>query len=233
MPKAKETIYLTLRGRVNYAKLLGQPVDDYEANQGRGNGKEWKVDFILGDPNVRGSVKEQQDRLKKAGIGDKVKQKEDYLDGRPFIPLRHKAKKADGTDNDPPNVVDVRGEPWPQKKLIGNESVVDMKIRAVDYGKGFKRGIYIAGVRILDHVPYVQNEFDDLDPDDPYAMAAAGRRDPEPEDEAEPEAGDDEQPEEETPPPARRRRVVEETEDRPRQRRRVVDDEDLDDDVPF
>jgi hypothetical protein len=248
MPKAKETLYLTLRCTVNYAKLLGKPVDDYEANQGRGNGKEWKCDFVLGDPLQKGSVADQMARLKKAGIGDKVKQKEDYLDGQPFLPLRHKEKKADGELNDPPNVVDVTGAEWDQRKLIGNGSVVDVKIRVVDYGKGFKKGVYIAAVRVLKLVAYNRTEFDELDPDDPYAMAAAGI------DDREPEAGDDEQeeapprrrrapveePEEDEPEPEeeaprRRRRVVEEDEEeapKPR-RRKVVDDEDLDDDVPF
>lgn len=232
MPKAKETTYLTLRGTVNYAKLLGKPVDDYEANQGRGNGKEWKVDFILGDPNTKGSVKEQQERLKKAGIGDKVKQREEYLDGKPFLPLRHKATKADGEPNDPPNVVDVTGAKWDEKKLIGNGSVVDLKIRVVDYGKGFKKGTYIAGVRVLDLVSYNRSEFDELDPDDPYAMAAAGRADKDEDDE--PQAGDDAEPEEDEAPRRRRQPVdADEDETPPRRRRRPVDEEDLDDDVPF
>jgi len=36
-----ESVFITIRGKLNYAKILGAPVDNYERT-----GKEWKMDLI-------------------------------------------------------------------------------------------------------------------------------------------------------------------------------------------
>lgn len=163
MPKAISTDFITLRGKTNFAKVLGKPVENYDKD-----GNEWKLDFIITNP------KEDLPRLKKLGIANKVKQREDYLDGVPHLTLRH-AEYQKGLDengkrikNDPPAVVDVTGAAWDQNKLLGNGTVIDLKMRVANYGKGFHKGIYIAGIRVLELVPYNRTVFDDMDEDDPY-----------------------------------------------------------------
>jgi hypothetical protein len=181
MPKPKETVFITLRGKLNYAKVLGKPVDNYEKD-----GKEWRFDFIPLDEQ------EARARLKKVGIADRLKQKEDYLEGTPFLSLRQKATKKNGDPNDPISVVDVTGQPWPDNKLLGNETVADVKLRVADYGKGFKRGVYVNGLRILDLVPYNRPVFDEMDEDDPYNPKNQQQAVVDEEDEAEVETEDEE-----------------------------------------
>lgn len=156
-----ESVFITIRGKLNYAKILGAPVDNYERN-----GKEWKMDLIpLDEAKAR-------DQLKRAGISDALKQKEEYLDGTPYIPLKQRAEKKDGSKNESPRVEDITGEPWPQDKLLGNGTIADVKIRVADYGKGLKKGKYINGVRVLEHVSYAKPVFEELDKDDPYYQKA-------------------------------------------------------------
>lgn len=237
MAKPKQVDFVTLRGKVYYARVLGDPMDDYEATQGRGDGKEWKLDFVpLKDADWS--------RLRKLGIGDRIKAKDDYLDGETHITLRQRTalevvEDEDGTKRkkykNRIRVVDVTGEAWPQDKMLGNETIVDVKLRIADYGKGMKKGVYINGLRVLELVPYVRPLFDELDEDDPYyqkANAASQQKrgrneeveDDEPEDEpegdtnADPADVDEDEPEPERKPPARRRKPIE---------------DDLDDDIPF
>jgi hypothetical protein len=179
LPKPVQTDFITIRGRAQYARVLGAPMDNYDKD-----GKEWKIDIVIDDAK---DIK----RLKALGIGDRVKQKEEYLDGAPHMTLRQKAEKKDGTPADPPEVVDLMGKPWNDKKAIGNGSIIDIKIRVADYGKGFKKGMYINGVRVLEHVPYTKNAFEELDKDDPYFKKAndmAARQASENDDDAEEEA---------------------------------------------
>src|SRR5690606_474304 len=81
--------------------------------------------------------------------------------------------KADGTPNRPIEVVDILGKPWPEDKLIGNGSVVDVKFAVVDYGPGKKHGVYPRKIRVLKHVPYETDGFEPLSEDDEYFAKAA------------------------------------------------------------
>jgi hypothetical protein len=159
---------VVLRGKVNYAKVLGAPVGNKFDDT-----KNWSMDLIL-DNNA---VKE----VKALGIGDKVKSKDNYLDGQSFLSFKQSEFKRDGTPNKPIDVKDIVGNPWPQDKLIGNGTDVDVKFVVMDYGVGKKKGVYIRSVRVLSLVPYERQEFNPLSEDDPFykqlaeaeAMAAA------------------------------------------------------------
>lgn len=153
---ANNTTTVTLRGKASFAKILGAPVLNYSKD-----GKEWKMDLVI----TKDTVKE----VKGYGIGDRVKSKDDYLDGRPFLSFKQAELRKDGTPNDPIKVVDINGKPWDHTKLIGNESDVDVKFRVVDYGVGKKNGVYIAAVRILNLVPYERQEFAPVTEDDDFA----------------------------------------------------------------
>lgn len=197
---AKNVEEITIRGKVYYAKILGNPVPNYNKD-----GREWKMDLEL--PN-QATVKE----LKGLGVGDRIKQKEEYLDGAPHITLKQAELRADGSPNRPPAVVEADGRtPWDQNKLIGNESVCDVKIAVMDHGPGKKAGMYIRGVRVLKLVPYEAALFAPLDEDDEYF---AGEED------GSAESG-----------PSTDK---EETSRKPSRRKTKLDDrDDLDDDIPF
>lgn len=152
---AKLVAEVTIRGKLSYAKILGTPVVNYNKD-----GREWKLDLEL---TSDAAVKELK------GYGVDIKQRENYLDGAPYITLKQAEKKADGSDNRPPRVVEIDGKTqWDETKLIGNETVADVKIAIMDNGPGKRQSKYIRGVRILEHVPYESTEFAPLSEDDEY-----------------------------------------------------------------
>jgi hypothetical protein len=148
------TTTVTLRGKASYAKILGDPIPNYNKD-----GREWKMDLILDKTSLP--------ELKKLGISDRVKSKEDYNDGAPYLTFKQAEFKKDGSPNRPIQVVDSRNQPWGED-LIGNGSDVDVKFVIVDYGPGKKDGVYIRGVRVLNLVSYNKPVFDELDEDDPF-----------------------------------------------------------------
>ena len=152
---ANTTQTVTIRGKTSFAKILGDPVLNYAKD-----GKEWKVDIVI-DKNT---VKE----LKGYGIEDRVKTKENYLDGQPFLSFKQKEFRNDGSPNFPIKVEDVHGEKWNQETEIGNGSDVDVKFVIMDFGPGKKKGVYIRSVRVLKLVPFVRSEFAPLDESDPF-----------------------------------------------------------------
>lgn len=137
------TVYAT--GRVYWAKIIGNPVANYEKT-----GKEWTYEF---EPDDTSFLKEQK-------LLDRLKEREDDKnpDKGPYIILRKPEFTKDGVKNDPIRIYNENDEAW-DDRLIGNGSRVDVKLRIVDYGKGKKKGIYTTAIRVTDLVPYVSNEF--------------------------------------------------------------------------
>jgi hypothetical protein len=149
-----------VRGKTSFAKILGNPVDNYAKD-----GKEWKMDLVISDETAK--------EMKQYGISDRVKIKDGYVDGQKYLSFKQPEyrKGGDGTPvrNQPIKVVDIKGETWPDDKLIGNGSDVDVKFRVVDYGKGKKPGVYISSVRVLKLVSYTKKEdFPEITEDDPF-----------------------------------------------------------------
>ncbi len=150
-----------IRGKASYAKILGDPIPNYDKS-----GREWKMDLQL---TSKESVKE----MKAAGIGDRVKTKENYLGGAPFMSFKQAEFRKDGvTKNEPIKIVDAAGKPWDPDKLIGNGSDVDVKFAKVDYGPGKKPGVYIRAVRVLSLVPYEKDDFGAVSEDDEFFQEA-------------------------------------------------------------
>jgi hypothetical protein len=144
----------TIRGKAHWAKVLGEPVNNYA-----GDGREWTLDLTPDEKGV--------ELLKELGIDSRLKNKDDERGD--FIAFRQREKRMDGSLNKRISVSDKSGEPWPQDKLIGNGSVVDLKFNFKDYGKGKYPGVYPQAIRVLEYVPYQAVEFAPLDEDDPYA----------------------------------------------------------------
>lgn len=151
-----DTQKVTVRGTLSFAKILGEPVPNYNKD-----GKEWKLDLVLDTPEA---VRDVED----VGLKDRIKNKADYVDGKPYISLKHRETFKDGTKQDPIPVVNDKGLPWNPETLIGNGTKADVKFTVVDYGKGKYPGVYVKGVRILELVPYVAQPFAPLAKDDPY-----------------------------------------------------------------
>ena len=158
---------LVYRGKLQYAKVLGDPVPNYAKD-----GKEWKFDFIPNDPVA--AAKE----LKSLGVGERLRSLEDSngnprYDGRKYMSFKQKAERNDGSPNQPIKVVDIKGKAWPEDNLLGNETIVDLKFVVIDNGKGRFAGVYPRSIRVLDHVPYATQEFEPINEDDEFFQKAA------------------------------------------------------------
>lgn len=136
-----------VNGPVYWAKVLGDPVDNYSKD-----GKEWTLDITVDD--------ETKKIFKDLGIEDRVKNKGDERGD--FVQFRQREKRMDGTLNRPISVVDENGDPWPQDKLIGNGTIVDLRFDFQDYGKGKFPGIYPKAIRVRELNEYAPQYFEPL-----------------------------------------------------------------------
>lgn len=124
--------------KVEWAKVLGEPREKYKSKE-----REWTVDLLFS--------KDQIKELAKQGFTPDAFIK----DGR--YTARRNEKKADGSNNRPFLVLDETGKPWPNDKLIGNGSVVDIKYNFTDpyTHKGEKRvKLVLQEMCVREHVPY-------------------------------------------------------------------------------
>ena len=124
MANSNEIIYV--RGKLFWAKVIGDPVDNYNKD-----GKEWVGDLALDDDGVR--------QLKGIKLNGKpvfnIKDKDDERD--PFITFKQKFRtwtdKRTGEEkqSEPIKILDAAGKKWGDEKL-GNETVADVKLKIVD-----------------------------------------------------------------------------------------------------
>jgi hypothetical protein len=144
-----------IRGTLNWAKVLGAPQFNEYAKE-----KQWSVDV---SPDDKGLAELKRLKLS-TGEKSKLKNKKD---GRgDFISFRQSEFKKNGEPNDPIKITDAQGNPWPANKLIGNGSKADVKFSYCDFGA--TKGSYIKAIRVLEHVPYVVQEFAPLSEDDEF-----------------------------------------------------------------
>lgn len=132
--------HMLIRGKAKWAKVIGDPVWGYENTF-----KEWTTDVEIDEDTV--------ERLKKEGLGDRIKDKGDG----PFVRFSRKELKADGSPNKPIRIVDAKGNPWNGEK-IGNGSVVNVNFAINEYKKG-KFSMNILALQVWDHVPYNGGDF--------------------------------------------------------------------------
>ena len=159
MDKGKVVV---VRGKLHWAKVLGA-ARPYKGNPKYDKGPYWSVD-VTPDDASRELIEtfDFSEKLKKPKKNDKETRTESFLS------LRVLENRADGQKNNPPRVVDARGNVWPQDRLLGNETVADVKVKVVDYGAGSEKGVYLQAIRVLDHVPYEVEDFAPLDEDDEF-----------------------------------------------------------------
>lgn len=146
--------FYTIRGEAYYAKVLGNPVDNYNRD-----GKEWTIE-LKPDKNAIKVLKELKldSRITKGENKDRIL-------------FRQKEKRPSGELNRRISVFDANDKPWPVDKLIGNGSIVDLKFKFTDYGKGKIPGVYPQAIRVLEYIEYVRQEFAPLTEEDKYWKA--------------------------------------------------------------
>lgn len=160
---ANNKMTMVIRGKTSYAKILGDPVLNYSKD-----GKEWKMDLVIDKDTVK--------EFNAAGISDRVKSKPEYLEGKEYVTFKQAEFQRSGKPNDPIRVVDILGDPWDQKTLLGNGSDVEVSFVVQDHGPGKKKGMYIRQVRVLKLVPYDGAALPDINPDDPFFAEAEAAR---------------------------------------------------------
>lgn len=149
-----------LRGKVYWAKILGAPVSNYE-----GTGREWAFEFEPDEDGVK--------IIKNHKLGDRLKDKssdERYAGRGVYLSLKRPELDRDGNENKHIRIYDAEDNDWDHDTLIGNGSVVDLKIDIRDYGVGKKKGIYPVAIRVQDLVSYEKSEFGKMDGDAPKAQ---------------------------------------------------------------
>lgn len=156
---ANGTTTHVIRGRLDWAKVLGAPILNTYSEE-----KEWSVD-VTPDDKSKAEAKRLGMKLRTPKGNDK--RKEDFLSFRQRE-FRNDPKTGEKVKNDPIHVVDVKGEPWDPSAKIGNGSVADVKFTKRDYGVGKPKGFYIKAIRVLEHVSYETQEFAPLSADDEF-----------------------------------------------------------------
>ena len=171
------------RGKVYWAKIVGDQAlkQNYD-----GTGREWSFEFEPEDPSF---LKEHRlldrlkdplgyaNRLEDRGEREKAEKAREAAEGRgDYLVLKKPEFTRDGQKNDPFRIYDENNEPW-DDRLIGNGSVVDVKLDIRDWGVGKKKSIYCTAIRVRDLVPYEVDEFAGMD-NEYDAPAPKTRKDP-------------------------------------------------------
>lgn len=141
----RTTVFAT--GKIYWAKIIGEPRPNYE-----GTAREWSYEFEPDDITF----------LKEHRLLDRLKDKYSDQGRGDFLTLRKPELNKDGEKNDPIAIYNENNEPW-DDRLIGNGSIVDVKLQIVDWGKGKKKSIYTRAIRVRELVPYTPNEFGAMD----------------------------------------------------------------------
>lgn len=164
---ANKTNDFVIRGKIDWCKLLG-PARPYTGDPRYDKGPSWSVEIAPDEKSM--------ELLKKFRLTDKLKtDKKTRADGSPaknprdyqFLRLTVLENKADGSKNKAPEIIGGDGSPWNPETEIGNGSVADIIVRAIDYGT--TKGLYFRKMRVLSLVPYEGGVgFEPLSEDDEY-----------------------------------------------------------------
>lgn len=157
---AKDTTFHVIRGKAHWAKVLGAPLLNTFSGV-----REHSIDITPDEAGLAEIKRIGAPKLRDPGPKDTRTAQ--------FVTFRHKETREDRQSgeivkNDPIKIVDAAGTPWPQDKLIGNESTVDLKFSVKAYGPGKPKGVYVKAIRVLELNEYVRQEFAPLSEDDQF-----------------------------------------------------------------
>ena len=159
-----EIVYL--RGKLFWAKVIGDPVDNYNKD-----GKEWVGDLALDSDGIKQVKGIKLNGKAVFNIKDKDDERGEFITFKQKFRTWTDKRTGEEKQSQPINIMDAAGKPWNGDKL-GNETVADVKLKIVDYGKSMYPGVYPMAIRILDHVPYASSEFAPLSADDKFFSKA-------------------------------------------------------------
>lgn len=132
--------------KIGWAKIIGAPRPKFNPKEGN----EWSVDMFF--------TKDQIKELKSEGYTAEAFLKKAKDTGETFVKYSRDEVKKDGTPNNPLKVVGPDGKtPWPQDKLLGNGTVVNINYKLTDpykVGKEVRTKLVVFEVQIVEHVPY-------------------------------------------------------------------------------
>lgn len=141
-----------IQAKAYWCKLLGKPRPSFD-----GKNLEWSVDVMFDKAGLQALQEFGIDRFYvKKGKPNKDNTPNE-LTGKPVIKFVRKDKKADGTPTKPIAILDENGDPWDQTKLIGNGSVVNIKIMKYEVklpGQPKRMKPYLLEMQVWDHVEY-------------------------------------------------------------------------------
>lgn len=122
MTKEKMEVKI-IQAKAYWCKLLGKPRPSYD-----GKNLEWSVDVVFDKEGVKALQEFGIDRFYvKKGKPNKDNTPNE-LTGKPVIKFVRKSTKADGSPTNPVPIRNETGDPWDPTKLIGNGTVVNIKI---------------------------------------------------------------------------------------------------------
>jgi hypothetical protein len=144
--------FLVLRGVLNYAKIIGE-AKPHTGLPKYDKGPNWSLELTPDPESVR--------KLEKAGCADKLKKLKkpdpNRVGSDPFLRLSILEKRSDGKKNSAPKVMDAQGNDW-DSRLIGNGTEAVVQVKVVDYGSDSEKGVYYQKAKIMDLVPYGDDE---------------------------------------------------------------------------
>lgn len=128
---------MIVKGKVTYASVQ-KPNTRYTPR--------WEINVYPSDEDVK--------KLEDAGVNVR----EDKETGESFIKASQNVARKDGTENDPPRVVDAAKNPF--DKLIGNGSICNVKFALWEYDSFGSKGVkpILEAVQVIKHVPYDGDE---------------------------------------------------------------------------
>lgn len=138
---------MLVKGKAHWFKVLGDPVPAFDKTK-----NEWSFDLELDDESLKifKANKALAKRIKEDDSGDRG----------PYTKFKRAAINSKGKENKPIPVVDRYKRDWPQDTLIGNGSEIAVQFRMIETPYGEVPSVQ--KVLILEHVPYDDDEFEDL-----------------------------------------------------------------------
>ncbi len=141
-----------IQAKAYWCKVLGKPRPSYD-----GKSLEWTVDVLFDKDGLKSLQEFGIDRFYiKKGKPNKDNTPNE-LTGKPVVKFVRKSVKSDGTPANPVPIRDENGDPWDPTKLIGNGSVVNLKIMKFKVslpGQPTRWKPYLLEMQVWDHVEY-------------------------------------------------------------------------------
>lgn len=145
-----------IQAKAHWCKLLGKPRDSYD-----GKKQEWSVDIEWDKEGLKALQEFGIDRFYvKKGKPNKDGSPS-ALTGKPVTKLTRNALRSDGSKANPVVIRDENGEPWDTSVLIGNGSVVNLKLMKFEVklpNQPARMKPYLLEMQVWNLVPYEGND---------------------------------------------------------------------------